>query len=52
MGEAGNIEQVVRKFFRDLGAAAGMHPSVADQVADHIVGPEVAENGTEDKGSE
>lgn len=32
--------QVVRKFFRDLAYGAGMHPSVADKVADVIVGPD------------
>jgi hypothetical protein len=39
----GELENVVRDFFRHVGAATGLHPSVADQVADAIVGPQDTE---------
>lgn len=42
----GEVETIVREFFRHVGAATGLHPSVADQVADAIVGPQ----DTEEKG--
>lgn len=45
MGEA---ENAVRDFFRHVGAATGLHPSVAEKVADVIVGPE----STDEKESE